>query len=30
MLRRAVPVTVGETIERDGFAYADLTPSPSS
>jgi uncharacterized protein (TIGR00290 family) len=24
MLRGAVPVTVGETIERDGFAYADL------
>ena len=25
MLRGAVPVTVGETVERDGFAYADLT-----
>jgi uncharacterized protein (TIGR00290 family) len=24
MLRGAVPVDVGETIERDGFAYADL------
>jgi uncharacterized protein (TIGR00290 family) len=24
MLRGTVPVTVGETIERDGFAYADL------
>src|SRR5262245_15616809 len=26
MLRGAVAVTVGETVERDGFAYADLTP----
>jgi len=26
MLRRAVAVTVGETVERDGFAYADLRP----
>jgi uncharacterized protein (TIGR00290 family) len=25
MLRGAVPVDVGETVERDGFAYADLT-----
>ena len=24
MLTRRIPVTVGETIERDGFAYADL------
>jgi uncharacterized protein (TIGR00290 family) len=24
MLSRRVPVTVGETVERDGFAYADL------
>jgi uncharacterized protein (TIGR00290 family) len=24
MLRGAVPVNVGETVERDGFAYADL------
>jgi uncharacterized protein (TIGR00290 family) len=24
MLRGAVPVAVGETVERDGFAYADL------
>jgi uncharacterized protein (TIGR00290 family) len=24
MLRGAVPVTVGETVERDGFAYADV------
>ena len=27
MLSRAVPVTVGETVERDGFAYADLLPA---
>ena len=26
MLQAAVPVTVGETVERDGFAYADLRP----
>lgn len=24
MLTRKIPVTVGETVERDGFAYADL------
>jgi diphthamide synthase (EF-2-diphthine--ammonia ligase) len=24
MLSRPVPVRVGETVERDGFAYADL------
>lgn len=24
MLARKIPVTVGETVERDGFAYADL------
>ena len=24
MLSRRIPVTVGETVERDGFAYADL------
>jgi uncharacterized protein (TIGR00290 family) len=27
MLRGAVPVAVGETVERDGFAYADLMPA---
>jgi len=27
MLARAVPVMVGETVERDGFAYADLHPA---
>ena len=27
MLSRAVPVTVGQTVERDGFAYADLLPA---
>ena len=26
MLARRIPVTVGETIERDGFAFADLVP----
>jgi uncharacterized protein (TIGR00290 family) len=26
MLSRRIPVTVGETVERDGFAYADLLP----
>lgn len=26
MLRRKVPVMLGETVERDGFAYADLLP----
>lgn len=27
MLRRAIPVRVGETVERDGFAFADLLPA---
>jgi diphthamide synthase (EF-2-diphthine--ammonia ligase) len=27
MLRRKIAVTVGETVERDGFAYADLVPA---
>jgi len=27
MLSRAIPVTVGETVEHDGFAYADLLPA---
>jgi uncharacterized protein (TIGR00290 family) len=27
MLKRAIPVSVGETVERNGFAYADLVPS---
>ena len=27
MLSRDVPVTVGATVERDGFAYADLLPA---
>jgi len=26
MFSRAVPVTVGEIVERDGFAYADIIP----
>ncbi len=26
MLSRRIPITVGETVERDGFAYADLLP----
>jgi hypothetical protein len=24
MLNRVIPISVGETIEREGFAYADL------
>jgi hypothetical protein len=24
MLSRRIPVAVGETVERDGFAYVDL------
>jgi diphthamide synthase (EF-2-diphthine--ammonia ligase) len=28
MLSRRIPVAVGETIERDGFAYADIVPKP--
>jgi diphthamide synthase (EF-2-diphthine--ammonia ligase) len=27
MLARRVPVTVGETLERDGFIYTDLVPA---
>jgi uncharacterized protein (TIGR00290 family) len=27
MLSRKIPVTVGETVQRDGFAYADLLPN---
>jgi uncharacterized protein (TIGR00290 family) len=27
MLSRKIPVSVGETVERDGFAFADLIPS---
>lgn len=27
MLARKIPVTVGDTVERDGFAYADLLPA---
>jgi diphthamide synthase (EF-2-diphthine--ammonia ligase) len=27
MLRRKIAITVGETVERDGFAYADLVPA---
>lgn len=30
MLSRRIAVTVGETVERDGFAYADLVPSAAS
>ena len=26
MLRGKVPLAVGATVERDGFAYADLLP----
>jgi hypothetical protein len=27
MLNRAIKVTVGETVQRDGFGYADLLPA---
>jgi diphthamide synthase (EF-2-diphthine--ammonia ligase) len=27
MLTRRIPVSAGETVERDGFAFADLVPS---
>ena len=27
MLARSIPLKVGETVERDGFAYADLLPA---
>jgi len=27
MLARKIPVRVGETVERDGFAFADLLPA---
>jgi diphthamide synthase (EF-2-diphthine--ammonia ligase) len=27
MLSRKIPVSVGETVEREGFAFADLVPS---
>ena len=27
MLKRKIPVKVGETVERDGFAFADLLPA---
>jgi len=27
MLARTIPVRVGDTVERDGFAYADLLPA---
>jgi diphthamide synthase (EF-2-diphthine--ammonia ligase) len=26
MFRKAIPVRVGETVERGGFAYADIIP----
>ena len=29
MLSRKIPVTVGETVEREGFAFADLLMSPA-
>ena len=28
MLKRRISISVGETVERDGFAYADLMPAP--
>jgi hypothetical protein len=29
MLNGRISVAVGATVERDGFAYADLIPSPT-
>lgn len=29
MLNRAIPITIGETVEREGFAYADLMKGAS-
>jgi len=29
MLSRRIPVRVGDAVERDGFAYADLVPEPA-
>jgi diphthamide synthase (EF-2-diphthine--ammonia ligase) len=26
MFRETIPVTIGEIVERDGFAYADIIP----
>ncbi len=28
MFTRPVPITVGETVERDGFVFADIIPAP--
>jgi diphthamide synthase (EF-2-diphthine--ammonia ligase) len=28
MFQRPIAVSVGETLERDGFAYADIVPRP--
>ena len=25
MLQRAIPITVGDSVERDGFVFADVT-----
>jgi len=30
MLTRRIACTVGDTVERDGFAYADIRPSPEA
>jgi len=27
MLKKRIPIAVGDTVERDGFAYTDLTPA---
>ena len=27
MLSRKIPVSVGDTVEREGFAFADLVPT---
>jgi len=26
MFQKAIPITVGEIVEREGFAYADIIP----
>jgi uncharacterized protein (TIGR00290 family) len=30
MFKRAIPVTAGEIVERDGFVFADFLPGPST
>jgi hypothetical protein len=30
MFRRSLPIDVGETVERDGFVFADLLPGAAA